>query len=173
MAVIDEPAASNVRRIFEMRAKGFSPSKIAQTLNHEKISTSSDYREQKFSVPNTCHSQHLWSCDTVKQSLNTPSTFGILCRCAQPIFHTKTRKSSSVIPRDMIWVYNTHKAIVPQELWDKCREDESLGQSGREKQNGICQFSVGSGMLRGLRNENAHQVQQYPSQPKRAENLLS
>ena len=105
LPVIDEPAASNVRRIFEMRAKGISPNKIAQTLNDEKIPTSSDYKEQKFGIPNIRHSHHLWSCGTVKQILNNPSTSAILYRCVQPIFRTRTRKSSNAIPR--IWYGST------------------------------------------------------------------
>lgn len=45
LPIRDEPAASNVLRMFEMRASGISPSKIAQTLNDEKIPTAADYKE--------------------------------------------------------------------------------------------------------------------------------
>ena len=37
LPVVDEPAASNVRRIFEMRASGTSPNKIAEVFNEEGI----------------------------------------------------------------------------------------------------------------------------------------
>lgn len=37
LPVVDEPAASNVRRIFEMRASGISPKHIAQKFNDENI----------------------------------------------------------------------------------------------------------------------------------------
>lgn len=37
LPIVDEPAASNVRRIFEMRASGISPKHIAQKFNDENI----------------------------------------------------------------------------------------------------------------------------------------
>lgn len=43
LPVVDEPAASVVRRIFEMRSHGISPRHIADTLNAEEIPTASDY----------------------------------------------------------------------------------------------------------------------------------
>ena len=48
LPVRDEPAASNVLRMFEMRASGISPNKIADTFNAEGIKTPSDYKEEKF-----------------------------------------------------------------------------------------------------------------------------
>ena len=43
LPVVDEPAASVVRRIFEMRSQGISPRHIADKLNEEKIPIPSDY----------------------------------------------------------------------------------------------------------------------------------
>ena len=122
LPVIDEPAASNVRRMFEMRAKGISPNKIAQTFNDEKIPTAADYKEQKFSIPNTRTSHHLWSCATVKQFLNNPIYLGHLVQMRTTNLSYKNKKIIRREPEDMVWVYNTYEAIVSQELWDKCRE---------------------------------------------------
>ena len=37
----------------------------------------------------------------------------------------KNKKTVKRDPEDMVTVYNTHEAIVTQELWDKCREMEA------------------------------------------------
>lgn len=39
-------------------------------------------------------------------------------------------------PEDMIWVYNTHEAIVTQELWDRCREMEASVSQGKKNKTG-------------------------------------
>lgn len=67
LPIIDEPEASNVRRIFEMRASGISPKHIAMKFNDENIPIPSDYRTQKFGVTVYRFSHHLWTCDVVKQ----------------------------------------------------------------------------------------------------------
>ena len=143
LPVIDEPAASNVRRIFEMRAKGISPNKIAQTLNDEKIPTSSDYKEQKFGIPNTRHSHHLWSCGTVKQILNNPIYLGHLVQMRTTNLSYKNKKVVKRDPEDMVWVYNTHEAIVSQELWDKCREMEASVSQGKKNRTGFVNLLSG------------------------------
>lgn len=53
LPVRDEPAAGYVLRMFEMRARGISPNKIAEAFNDEHIPIPSDYREQKFGIPGT------------------------------------------------------------------------------------------------------------------------
>lgn len=37
----------------------------------------------------------------------------------------------------MVWVYNTHEAIVTQELWDKCREMEASVSQGKKNKTGF------------------------------------
>ncbi len=137
LPVIDEPAASNVRRMFEMRAKGISPNKIAQTFNDEKILPPADYKEQKFGIPNTRKSHHLWSCGTVKQVLQNPIYLGHLVQMRTTNISYKNKKTIKRDPEDMVWVYNTHEAIVSQELWDKCREMEASVSQGKKNRTGF------------------------------------
>ena len=139
LPIRDEPAASNVLRMFEMRAKGISPNKIAQTFNDEKIPTSADYKEQKFGIPNTRQSHHLWSCATVKQILNNPIYLGHLVQMRTTNISYKNKTTVKREPEDMVWVYNTHEAIVSQELWDKCREMEASVSQGKKNRDGVVQ----------------------------------
>lgn len=64
--VIDEPAASVVRRIFEMRSQGISPRHIADKLNEEGIPTASDYIYAKMGKPNPRRTSHLWSAERIR-----------------------------------------------------------------------------------------------------------
>ncbi len=137
LPIRDEPAASNVLRMFEMRAKGISPNKIAQTFNDEKILLPSDYKEQKFGIPNTRHSHHLWSCGTVKQVLQNPIYLGHLVQMRTTNISYKNKKVVKRDPEDMVWVYNTHEAIVSQELWDKCREMEASVSQEKKNRTGF------------------------------------
>ena len=137
LPIRDEPAASNVLRMFEMRAKGISPNKIAQTFNDEKILPPADYKEEKFGIPNTRKSHHFWSCGTVKQVLQNPIYLGHLVQMRTTNISYKNKKIVKRDPEDMIWTYNTHEAIVSQELWDKCREMEASVSQGKKDRTGF------------------------------------
>ena len=139
LPIRDEPAASNVLRMFEMRASGISPNKIADTFNAEGIKTPSDYKEEKFGIPNTRQSHHLWSSGTVKQVLTNPIYLGHLVQMRTTTVSYKNKKTVKRDPEDMVWVYNTHEAIVSQELWDKCREMEASVSQGKKNRTGVVQ----------------------------------
>ena len=139
LPVVDEPAAGYVRRMFEMRAKGISPNKIAETFNNEGIPVPSDYKEQKFGIPNTRKSHHLWSCATVKQVLHNPIYLGHLVQLRTTNLSYKNKKVVRRDPEDMVWVYNTHEAIISQELWDRCREMEASVSQGKKSRTGFVQ----------------------------------
>ena len=136
LPVRDEPAASNVLRMFEMRASGISPNKIAETFNDEHIPIPSDYKEQKLGIPNTRRSHHLWSCSTVKQIITNPIYLGHLVQMRTTTVSYKNKKTVKRDPEDMVTVYNTHEAIVTQELWDKCREMEASVSQGKKTKRG-------------------------------------
>ena len=139
LPVRDEPAASNVLRMFEMRASGISPQQIANTLNDEGILPPADYKEQKFGFVNTRKSRHLWSCSVVNQVLKNPTYLGHLVqqRTTTVSYKNKTRRKKD--PDEMVTIYNTHEAIVSQELWDKCREMEKSVSRGKYMRDGVIQ----------------------------------
>lgn len=136
LPVRDEPAAGYVLRMFEMRARGISPNKIAEAFNDEHIPIPSDYREQKFGIPSTRHSHHLWSCSTVKQILTNPIYLGNLVQMRTTSLSYKNKKVVRREPEDMVTVCGTHEAIVSQELWDKCREMEASVSQGKKNKTG-------------------------------------
>lgn len=137
LPVVDEPAASNVRRIFEMRASGISPKHIAMKFNDENIPIPSDYRTQKFGITPYRFSHHLWTCDVVKQILRNPTYLGHLVQLRTTNISYKNKKQIKRPDDEKVVVYNTHEAIISQELWDKVKEVErSVGQ-GKAQNNKI------------------------------------
>ena len=139
LPVRDEPAASNVLRMFELRAQGMSPNRIASIFNEEKILIPSDYKQQKFGSPNNRRSHHLWSGNAVKQMLHNPTYLGHLVQQRSTTVSYKNKTKIFREPEEMITVYNTHEPIVTQELWDKCREMEASISQGKKEKTGIVQ----------------------------------
>ncbi|MCQ2470360.1 MAG: recombinase family protein, partial [Ruminococcus sp.] len=136
--VIDEPAAKIVRRIFELRATGITPTQIAKKLNSEGIPIPSDYRAQKLGKENPFKTTfHYWSHVAVRNILSNPIYIGNL---AQQRYTTVSFKNHKSIRRDKDeWVIaeNTHEPIISQELWDKCQEVDRCASHGKIMKKGV------------------------------------
>jgi DNA invertase Pin-like site-specific DNA recombinase len=132
--IIDPYAAVIVHRIFEMRANGFNPKKIADILNSEHIPTPSDYQYQRLGRPNPHNTSHLWGNINVKRILNNPIYLGKLAQLRTTSVSYKNHKIIQKSEEDWAVVENNHEPIITQELWDKCREvDKSVSQGKRDK----------------------------------------
>lgn len=137
LPIVDEPAASNVKRIFEMRASGISPKHIAMKFNDENIPIPSDYRTQKFGITAYRFSHHLWTCDVVKQILRNPTYLGHLVQLRTTNISYKNKKQIKRPDEEKVIVYNTHEPIISQELWDKVKEIERSVSQGKSQGNQI------------------------------------
>ena len=136
--VIDEPAAKVVRRIFELRATGITPTQIAKILNAEGIPIPSDYRAQRLGKPNPYKNTfHYWSHVAVRNILGNPIYIGHL---AQQKFTTVSFKNHKSVRRgkdEWVIAENTHEPIISQELWDKCQEVDRCASHGKIMKKGI------------------------------------
>lgn len=139
LPIVDEPAASNVRRIFEMRASGISPRKIAEVFNEESILIPTDYRCQRDGTTTKKQTSHLWQADIVKQILRNPIYLGHLVQCRSTTVSYKNKKHVNRDESEQIVIRNTHEAIISQELWDKCREVEASVSQGKRNKSGVTQ----------------------------------
>ena len=92
LPVVDEPAASIVRRIFAKRSQGISPRHIADKLNAEKNPIPSDYQYAKLGKPNPRKTAHLWGTKTVKQIFNNPIYLGNLYQLRSTTVSYKNHK---------------------------------------------------------------------------------
>jgi DNA invertase Pin-like site-specific DNA recombinase len=135
--VIDPYAATVVRRIFEMRAKGYNPKKIADILNAEKIAIPSDYQYQRLGRPNPHNTSHLWGNINVKRILNNPIYIGTLAQLRTTSVSYKNHKIIHKNEEDWAVIKNNHEPIVSQDLWDKCREVDKSVSHGKRNSKGV------------------------------------
>ena len=136
--IIDEPAAKVVRRIFELRATGITPTQIAKILNAEGVPIPSDYRAQRLGKPNPYKNTfHYWSHVAVRNILGNPIYIGHL---AQQKFTTVSFKNHKSVRRgkdEWVIAENTHEPIISQELWDKCQEVDRCASHGKIMKKGV------------------------------------
>ena len=135
--IIDPYAAPIVRRMFEMRAKGYNYKKIADILNAEKIPTPSDYHYQRLGRPNPHHSSHLWGNINVKRILLNPIYLGHLAQLRTTTVSYKNHKIIHKDQSDWAVVENNHEPIITQELWDRCREVDASVSRGKRTKKGV------------------------------------
>ncbi|MGN1053154.1 MAG: recombinase family protein, partial [Candidatus Scatosoma sp.] len=134
--IVDEDVAPIVKRIFEMRASGLSPHKIADTLNSEGILNPSRYSMEKYGIVGRKENMGLWSFCAVNSILNNPTYLGHMAQQRWSSVSYKNHKRYKKDESEWIVVQNTHEAIITQELWDKVREVEKSVAQGRKTKRG-------------------------------------
>lgn len=137
LPIPDEPAASVVRRIFQLRAQGISPKHICDMLNSEKVPTPSDYAVEKHGLTTNRSQMHLWYPEGIRRIVNNPTYLGHLVQLRTTTVSYKNHKVLKNSEEDMVIIKNTHEALVSQELWDKVREVEVSVSQGKRDKHGI------------------------------------
>jgi DNA invertase Pin-like site-specific DNA recombinase len=119
--VVDEPAASVVRRIFDLTIEGFGPSVIARKLSEDKVERPSYYFAQRgignhqktdFDDP------YRWHNTTVTDIIARIEYTGITVnfKTTQQSFKNKHRYNN---PEENLAVFeNTQEPIVSEEIWE-------------------------------------------------------
>ena len=131
LPVIDEPAATIVRRIFEMRASGVSPNQIARTLNAEREPTPSQYRKEKYGVGFRKGATQFWSAEVIREILRNPIYCGDLVQRKETTVSYKNKKRVNRPKEEWVVIHNTHEAIIERELWERVQEMIKSSSTGR------------------------------------------
>ena len=134
--IVDEEAAAVVKRIFEMRASGLSPHKIADILNEENIPNPSKYSFDKYGIVGKRNHFNLWAFCAVNSILRNPTYLGHMAQQRWSSISYKNHKRYKKDESEWIVVKNTHEPIITQELWDKVREVEKSVAQGRKTKRG-------------------------------------
>lgn len=143
LPVRDEPAATIVRRIFEMRASCKTYKEIYTVLNDEKVPIPAVYLHEKFGIPYRRPNKNLWADSILRSILKNPTYLGHLVRLR---YTTVSYKNKRRADREPIVFQNAFEPLVTQELWDKCRElDESAIGHGKHTARGT--MHVLSGLM--------------------------
>ena len=122
--IVDEAAAQVVKRIFRLCMEGCGPMQIAKVLQEEKVLNPTAYKRRagiKTPSPETSDPYH-WNTNTIVHILERREYTGCTVN-----FKTYTNsiwdKKQRDTPFDKQAVfYNTHPAIIEQEVFDKVQE---------------------------------------------------
>ena len=134
---INEETAPIVVRIFEMRASGLTPRKIADILNAEHILTPNDYRIATTGVTTVRNSTHLWCTSVLRTLLDNQAYIGNLVQHKSTTISYKNHKWIYRPKEDWIVTENAHEAIISKELWNKVKEVEKAVGHGKHTQRGF------------------------------------
>jgi len=118
--VIDEYAAGNVRRIFEMFIAGYSKYKIARTLDEECVLIPSKYKETNGStyVNPLVRPDSKWTHTTINIILSNETYTGAVVQNKVNVVSYKSRSKKKLPKEQWVIVPNMHEPIVSKETWD-------------------------------------------------------
>jgi len=119
--IIDETAATVVRKIFDYRCQGYGYYKIAGFLNAEKLPTPRDYYQQ-LGKPNPYYSNHMWNDVTMKTIIRNEVYIGNMVQNKTGSLSYKNSKQITKPKEDWIRVEGTHEPIIDIETWNLCVE---------------------------------------------------
>jgi DNA invertase Pin-like site-specific DNA recombinase len=126
--LIDEEAASIVRRIFQMTIEGKGPYQIARALTDEKITRPSVYvalRDGGTYTPVSTAEPHTWGGASVKNILAHPEYMGCTANFKTYKDSYKDKKAKFRPQEEWTVFEGTQEAIVDAETWhtaQKCRK---------------------------------------------------
>ncbi|MFA9375821.1 MAG: recombinase family protein [Lachnotalea sp.] len=124
--VIDDYAASIVRRIYALYIAGNGKGAIATLLEKDKIPTPSYYKKEilkeNYYNPHMSYSKVSWSFQTIHQILTNEVYIGNMVQKRCETISYKVKKKRSIPKEDQIRVVGTHEPIVSKEIFDTVQE---------------------------------------------------
>lgn len=124
--VIDDYAASIVRRIFALYIEGNGKGAIATLLEKDKIPTPSHYKKdilkENYYNPHMIYSNVSWSFQTIHQILTNEVYIGNMIQKRCETISYKVKKKRSIPKEDQIRVVGTHEPIISAEMFDTVQE---------------------------------------------------
>lgn len=119
--LIDEEAASVVKRIFNLSVEGYGVGEIARILREDKVERPSFYMAkigQGTQRNNVDKSQpYEWSGTTISNLLSKPEYMGHTVNFRSYKEYYKDKKAIKKPPEEWLVFENTHEAIVDEETW--------------------------------------------------------
>lgn len=134
-AVIDEQAAENVRRIYDLRLQGHSARTIARILSDSGISNPATYFTKLDGNKSDRSCSPLWTPKTVRWILSNPTYLGCTLQHKTTRVSYKNHKVVSIPQSDWIINENAHEPIIDKEVWDKVQATfkSSRGRSDKSE----------------------------------------
>ena len=140
MWIVDKAAAVVVKRIFKLCMEGRGPMQIAKLLQEEKVLNPTAYKRRagiKTPSPETDDPYH-WNTNTVVHILERREYTGCTVNFktyTNSIWDKKQRETP--LEKQAIF-YNTHPAIIDQEVFDKVQEIVSSVTAEQKQARAVC-----------------------------------
>lgn len=146
--LVDEPAASVVRRIFSMKLQGVSSYEIARIFNQENISSPSRYAGEHGDRKYKNSGNTAWQPQAINRILYNQVYIGDLVQGKyNNSIYTKERQGKKA---EEMWeiIENTHEAIVDRETFFQVQEIKNRNKKAwRDKQGGVSYENILEGIL--------------------------
>ncbi|MBR1442319.1 MAG: recombinase family protein [Firmicutes bacterium] len=115
--IIDEYAASVVRRIYRLCLDGYGTTKIANILSSEKIYCPSVYKEKNnlVRVGNVSSEEYGWKANTIVKILTCREYCGHTINFKQYSKSYKSKKRYTTPEEERVFIRNTQEAIISEE----------------------------------------------------------
>lgn len=142
-AIVDEPAASVVRRIYAMRAEGASLRRIARTLSDEGIPNPMKYYTRLDGTKSLRKGSSLWSAKTVMEILSDRTYLGTVTQHRTARVSYKNHQTVRLPESEWVVRENAHEPIVSRKIWDRVQTVNNAVSRGREdKEHTVHPFSA-------------------------------
>ena len=120
--IVDEYAAGVVKRIFEIRAKGFGYSAIAATLNRDNILPPRLYYFRRKTRETKTVCADMWAIRTVKLILQNEIYIGNTVAFKRKVRSYRDNRAIKCDEHEWIRVKNTHAPIIDENLWQTVQQ---------------------------------------------------
>lgn len=122
--IIDEEAASVVRKVFELYAGGMGRTNIARYLNSQGIPNPTEYKKQKGLRYKGVEKKYsaMWKYFSIGDMLRNEMYIGNMVQGKYRNPTYKSKSSKPVPKEDWIIVEGTHEPIIDKLLWDKVQK---------------------------------------------------
>lgn len=128
--LVDEKAASVVRRIYQMYLDGESTQRIARILTSEGVPTPAQVKMENYNIPGMYHDNSIWVDNEINKMLHDETYTGTLLLNR---FTTKAIGSHGyyINPLDQWMKYpGNHEAIISRELFDAVQKKHRKSKKG-------------------------------------------
>ena len=121
-AIIDEEAAKNVRRIYDLRLQGKSVRTIARTLTDEGIPNPTAYYTRLDGKKSERTGSAQWSPKTVSEILKNETYTGTLIQHRSARFSYKNHTVINIPTEERFVLKNAHTPIIPFNVWERVQQ---------------------------------------------------
>lgn len=138
--VVDEEAASVVRRIFTLAAEGYTKGWIASYLNDEGIPTPGEHLAIIGVRPNGRRNTEnpRWTTTTISDMLHNEVYIGNVCWHKSDVNLNTGKKKVNNSREDWIVTENAHEAIVSREIFKEANRKAFTGKKKTSKKGKVC-----------------------------------